>query len=132
MCAWVLALGFVVGALIVLPGWSAELAARSSGTIVTVAVLTVGLQTTTAYFASVGHGYIPPLAWAAFTIFLAQILSVLGWGAGFPWAVPALLSGVAGPEGETVTLAGFIAVAAASAVGFAATVLWWERADHAG
>jgi hypothetical protein len=117
-CLWVIALGFAVGALVVLPGWSAQLAAARLARCSAVAVMIVGLQTTTAFFAGAGRGYILPLAWAAFTIFVAHILSVLGWGAWFPWAVPALLSGVAGPEGESPTLASFVLV---GATGFIAT-----------
>jgi ABC-2 type transport system permease protein len=97
-----------------------------------VAVMIVGLQTTTAFVASAGRGYLPPLAWAVLTIFLAQILTVLGGGAWFPWAVPALLSGAAGPEGETVTTVSLILVAAACVTGWVATTAWWERADQTG
>ena len=97
-----------------------------------VASLVIALQTATAFAASAGRGYIPPLAWAVFTIFLAQILSVLGWGAWFPWAVPALLAGVAGPDGETVSTVSFVLVFVAAALGLVATVMWWQRADQTG
>ena len=100
--------------------------------MVLVALLILVLQTTTAFVAGLGRGYIPALAWAMLTIFLAQILSVLGWGSWFPWAVPALLAGAAGPEGESVTLASFVVVALAALIGFGATIVWWERADQSG
>jgi ABC-2 type transport system permease protein len=129
---WGIVLGFAVGVLIGLPGWSGDVARDMIAVMSGVAVMIVGLQTTTAFVASAGRGYLPPLAWAVLTIFLAQILSVLGWGAWFPWAVPALLSGAAGPEGETVTTVNFILVAAACVAGWVATTAWWERADQTG
>ncbi len=33
------------------------------------------------------------LAWAVATVAASQVLAVLGWGAWFPWAVPAILAG---------------------------------------
>jgi ABC-2 type transport system permease protein len=129
-CAWVIVLGFGLGAVIDLPGFTVDLAINALGTMILVALMTVGLQTTNAFFASAGRGYIPGLAWAAFTIFVAQVLSVLGWGAWFPWAVPALLSGAAGPEGEMPTRWSFVLVGVTVLTGFVATIAWWERTDH--
>jgi ABC-2 type transport system permease protein len=127
---WVIAFGLAIGFFVGLPDWSADLAVASIVLMLVVALLVIALQTMTAFVAGLGRGYIPALAWAMFTIFLAQILSVLGWGALFPWAVPALLAGAAGPEGESVSVASFVIVALASLVGFAATITWWERADQ--
>jgi ABC-2 type transport system permease protein len=129
---WVVVLGLIVGGVVGLPGWSAETTLQMVSTMFVVALLLILLQSTTAFFAGAGRGYIVPLAWAVFTIFVAQVVSVLGWGAWFPWAVPALLSGAAGPEGETLTVGSFIVVAVVAAIGFAATVVWWERADQTG
>jgi ABC-2 type transport system permease protein len=130
--AWVLILGFGIGLVIGLPGWSVEMALHSIGTIALTAVLITLLQTTTAFFAGVGRGYIPPLAWALLTIFVAQVTAVLGWGAWSPWAVPALVSGATGPEGEVATAASFLSVAVTALLGLAATIVWWERADQTG
>ena len=96
------------------------------------ALLTIALQPFTAFFASVGRGYIAGLAWAVLTIFIAQILAVLGWGASFPWAVPALVSGVAGPDAEVVSAGGVAIVAVTAFLGLVATLLWWQRADQTG
>lgn len=132
MSVWVLALGLVVGAVIGLPGWSIELALEGIVRAVVVALLTIGLQSLTALVAGIGRGYIPPLGWAFLMVSLAQIMATLGWGSWFPWAVPALLSGVAGPEGEAVTAASFAVVGLATLIGLAGTFAWWERADQTG
>ena len=132
IAAWVTALGFAIGAAVSIPGWSPDLAGRNLGTLGVIAVMTIGLQTTTALVASAGRGYIPPLGWAVLTIAAAQILAVLGHGAVFPWAVPAIVSGAAGPDGEVATAASYLIVAITVLVGLAATIAWWERADQTG
>jgi ABC-2 type transport system permease protein len=128
--AWVIALGLSVGRIVGLPGWSTSLAIQAVGTIALAAGLLTVLQTTTAFVASAGRGYIPPLAWAVLMIFLAQVLAVLGRGAQFPWAVPALVVGATGPGGEVATATSFVLVAATALLGLAATLMWWERADQ--
>ncbi len=128
--AWVVTLGFAIGALLSIPGWSLALAGRTLGNLALIAVMVIGLQTTTAFFASAGRGYIPPLAWAVLTIVAAQVLAILGHGAVFPWAVPAIVSGAAGPNGEVATVASYLVVAVTVAIGLAATIAWWERADQ--
>jgi ABC-2 type transport system permease protein len=132
IAVWVLTLGIGIGLLIGLPGWSADSALHAVGTIALAALLTMFLQTTTAFFAGVGRGYIPPLAWAVLTIFLAQVMAVLGWGAWFPWAVPALVAGATGPEGEVATGSSLLIVALTAILGLVATLGWWQRADQTG
>ena len=130
--AWVLAVGIAIGALVGLPGWSFDDALRALGSIGLAAVLTVALQSGTALVAGVGRGYIAPLGFAVLTVALAQILAVLGWGAWFPWSVPAILAGAGGSEVEPVTIGGVLVVLVTAGIGLAATVAWWERADQTG
>jgi ABC-2 type transport system permease protein len=66
------------------------------------------------------------------TIFLAQIIAVLGWGAWFPWAVPALIAGATGPDGEVATGSSLVLVALTAILGLAGTLSWWQRADQTG
>jgi ABC-2 type transport system permease protein len=130
--AWVLALGLVIGALIGLPGWSESDADATVAAITFAAVLTIVLQTGAAFFAGVGRGYIAPLAWTVAMIVVSQVLTVLGWGAWFPWSVPALLAGAGGASVEPVTPVGVVVVVVVAAAGLVATVAWWDRADHTG
>jgi ABC-2 type transport system permease protein len=129
---WVIALGLVIGMAVGIPGWSPQLAVDAVVRMALTALLTLALQTVTAFFAGVGRGYIAPLGWAFATIAAAQILAVLGWGAAFPWAVPALVSGAGGPEAPAVPPASYILVVATGAIGLAAVIAWWDRADHTG
>ena len=115
-----------------MPGWSFDDALRALGSIGLAAALTVALQSGTALIAGVGRGYIAPLGFAVLTVALAQILAVLGWGAWFPWSVPAILAGAGGSEVEPVTIGGVVVVLVAAGIGLAGTVAWWERADQSG
>jgi ABC-2 type transport system permease protein len=128
--AWVVALGFAIGSVVGLPGWSPEDATIALNRMAIAAVLTLVLQTATALFAGLGRGYLAPLAWAFVTIAAAQVLAVLGWGSVFPWAVPAMVSGAAGPDAVDVPVSSYLLVTAAGIAGLVATVGWWERSDH--
>lgn len=130
--AWVLVLGMAVGTLVGLPGWVADDATRSIAGIALAAVLTVVLQTWAALFAGIGRGYIAPLGWTVAMVVLSQVLTVLGWGAWFPWSVPALLSGAGGTAVEAVTPAAVVLLVLVAAAGLGATIGWWERADQTG
>ena len=130
--AWVIALGLAIGGSLDLPGWSPSEGMDVVVAISLAAILTVALLGWAAFFASVGRGYIAPLAWTVAMVALSQILTVLGWGAWFPWAVPALLAGAGGTAVEPVTPAGVIVVVVVAAAGLAATIAWWERADQTG
>ncbi len=129
---WVVVLALAIGAVVGLPGWSAEDAAKALAGMAIGALLTIALQTTTAFFAGVGRGYIAPLAWAISMMAVSQVLAVLGWGNWFPWSVPAILAGAGGADVEPVSLGGIVLVVAVALVGLAATIAWWERADQTG
>ena len=130
--AWIIALGLVIGALIGLPGWSVDDAFQAVTGMVLAALLTIALQTITAFFAGVGRGYLAPLAWALATVVASQILAVLGWGSLFPWSVPAILAGAGGPSQEPVSSVAVLLVVGVAAIGLGATIAWWERADQSG
>ena len=132
IAVWVIVLGLVIGALVGLPGWSAADATRSVGGMALAVVLTIALQTTTAFFAGLGRGYIAPLAWAVATLVASQFVGVLGWGSWFPWSVPVILAGAGGADVEPVSLGGVVLVIAVALAGLAGTIAWWERADQTG
>jgi ABC-2 type transport system permease protein len=129
---WVVALGLAIGALVGLPGWSTNDSVRTLEGIGLGVALTIALQTVTAFFAGLGRGYLAPLAWAIVTIAASQVLAVLGWGAWFPWSVPALLAGAGGSAVEPVTPGGVALVVLTAIAGMVATIAWWEHADQTG
>jgi ABC-2 type transport system permease protein len=123
-------LGLAVGWLLDIPGWSMTLGIASCGSLLLITILTFMLMPWVALAASAGRGFLPPMGWAFFTLALAQIAALLGWGDWVPWSVPALLSGAAGREAAQLGPHSYIVVAVTFLLGVAATVLWWRRADQ--
>lgn len=132
LTACILALGLAIGAGLGLPGGSVAVLGRAAADVGLTAVLVLALMPAVALLASAGRGYLPPLGWAILTLFLAQILAAMGWGDWFPWSVPALFSGMAGPRSTQVGIHSYVAVALTCIAGTAGTFAWWRTADHAG
>ncbi len=138
MVVWSLALtllifgvGLVVGTLVLIPGWSMELLRTSFINVLGAAVLTIPLMSFVALLASVGRGYLPPFGWTIFTLVLANIAAIMGWGDWFPWAVPGIFSGAAGPRENLLGMHSYVIVILTSIIGLAATFWWWRNADQA-
>jgi ABC-2 type transport system permease protein len=127
---FIFAIGLVVGRLVVIPGWSEELLRTSFLIIFGTAALTIPLMSFVALLASMGRGYLPPFGWTIFTLFLANLSAILGWGDWLPWAIPGLFSGVAGPRTELLVVHSYVILATASLIGIAATFFWWRSADQ--
>jgi ABC-2 type transport system permease protein len=126
LAAAMLALAVVAGAVVGLPGWSAALASASLVRLAVASVLTILLVWPFALAASAGRGYLPPFGFMLLSLALAQILGTLGYGAYFPWAVPAFYAmGVA-----EVGAVSFALVVLVGLAGVAGTVLWWRYADQ--
>ena len=126
----IFSIGLVVGSLVVIPGWSVELLRTSFTSILGAAVLTLPLMSFVALLASVGRGYMLPFGWTIFTLVLANIAAVMGWGDWFPWSIPAMFSGVAGPEASQLGLHSYVIVMLTSVIGLIATYYWWRNADQ--
>lgn len=122
--------GLLVGMLVSIPGWSSELFSSSVVGVLGSTLLNMFLLPYVALLASMGRGYIPPFGWTILTIALAQIAIITGWGDWFPWAVPGLFSGAAGPRAELLGAHGYAAVIIAGIIGLAATYYWWRTADQ--
>ncbi len=123
-------LGLLVGNLVVIPGWSTELLRTASVDIIGSGVLTIMLLPFVALIASLGRGYMASFGWVILTVFLAQIAAIIGWGDWFPWSVPALFSGAAGPRAELMGIHSYVIVLIASIIGLVATFYWWRSADQ--
>ncbi len=130
LTAMVWGLGWGVGSAIGLSGSSPDLTLYAAGQIAVVAGLTILLLPPFALVASAGRGYLPSIGSIFLAVFLAQILAALGWGPYFPWAVPSLLSGAAGPSAAELGAESYLVVALAGLAGVAGTLAWWRFADQ--
>ncbi len=127
---FVFLLGLIVGTLVEIPGWSTDLLRSAFGDVFGSAALTIALLPYVALLASVGRGYLPSFGWTLLSVFLAQIAAAMGWGDWFPWSVPALFSGAAGPRADLLGTHSYIIVIFTSLIGLAATFWWWRSADQ--
>jgi ABC-2 type transport system permease protein len=123
-------LGLVLGATLQLPGWNNTLAVEAMARMMAAAVMTVLLTTTLGLAASVGQGYLGGIGVMFLTVFLAQVIAVLGYGHLFPWSVPAIYSGAGGTEQEAVGFVGYGLVILVGATSVIANATWWRRADY--
>jgi ABC-2 type transport system permease protein len=130
LTVWVFLLGLLVGNLVVIPGWSEQLLPSASVDVLGSAILTIALLPFVAFFAGFGHGELPAIGWTIMTVVMAQVAAIIGWGDWFPWSVPALFSGAAGPRAELMGIHSYVIVIVASIAGLIATYHWWRNADQ--
>lgn len=110
--------------------WSSDLARQGILLYLLCSILTILLSTPVAIFASVGRGYLSPLGFMIFTIVLAQVFAIIGYGEYFPWAIPALISGADGSGTVMIKASSIIIVALTNIVGLIGTMFWWRYADQ--
>jgi ABC-2 type transport system permease protein len=130
LTAVIYVIGLGVGLAVALPPTSSEIFWQATMIIAATACLTMALATPIAFFASAGRGYLPPMGVAIVAVILAQVSAAAGWGDYFPWSVPALYAGMAGPEYAQLGMVSYVIVILASLAGMIGTFVWWEWADQ--
>lgn len=127
--AYIIAFGFIIGMFIGLPDWSSDIVLHGLYVLMIVTVLTIALSTPVAFFASYGGGYLAPLGFVILMLVISQLIAAAGFGEYFPWAIPALYSGVT--EGVyALDWNGLLIILLTSVVGLFATLYWWLFADQ--
>jgi ABC-2 type transport system permease protein len=121
-----------MGMVLDLPQAPVGLFQQSAARLAIITGLTILLVTPISFIASAGRGYLPPMGVAILAIILAQLVAAAGWGDYFPWSIPALYTGVAGPAYGDLGIVSYLIVFLTSLAGFAATLAWWEWADQPG
>ena len=126
------AAALVTGWIVGLSGWTLALAQHAVPAYWLSALLTVLLCTPVAFVASASRGYLLPIGFVILVLIITQLVGMAlpGLMLYFPWAIPALCSGMAGsalPPPEPVSL---VVLGLTSALGYWATVSWWDHADQ--
>ena len=127
----VLVEGFVLGAALALPGFSAELAVGAVRDALLAAVVAFLLVPVVAWIAMLGRGYLPPLGFALAMLAVGDVLSHTGWAAWFPWSIVPQLIGTIGKPAATIAPASLAVVAVTFVAGVAATIAQLRWADNA-
>jgi ABC-2 type transport system permease protein len=129
LAAWTGALGVGLVTGLRLPGAGAGAVGSGLVRLLLTAIMTIALVAPFALLASVARGYLAPVGGIVLATFLGQIIAALGYGAYFPWAVPALYAGIAGVATRPGPV-GYLLVALVGLAAVLGTGSWWRRADQ--
>ncbi|MCX6649613.1 MAG: ABC transporter permease [Candidatus Bathyarchaeota archaeon] len=129
MISLVAVLGVFLGYAVGLPGLSSEVILNGMSTILVVGVMNILLITPIALVAFVGRGYLPSVGFMFLALALAQISEVIGYGAFFPYAIPALfIKGSMG--GDPLGAVSYLLVLLTCLGGAIGTYAWLRYADQ--
>ncbi|HEX3045169.1 MAG TPA: ABC transporter permease [Bacillota bacterium] len=124
--------GLAAGWVVKLDGWSSGAAFEEFRLFTGTAFLTILLGGPVAFFAAWGKGYLAPMGYLILAMIVTQfvVAALPGLGAYFPWAIPALFSGVAGAGSPQLGIISYLILVGTSLLGAAATLAWWKYADQ--
>lgn len=124
--------GLLSGLIINIPDWSAQMAYHYFIIFIESSLLTILLCTPVAFIASFSRGYLAPLAYVIFTLILTNIV-VIGTPSiaiYIPWVVPALVSGLIGPNLPPIGMTSYLILFFTFILGLIGTLAWWRFADQ--
>jgi len=126
------AVGLASGWVVHLSGWSGDILLHACIIYSITSVLTILLCTPVPFFACWGRGYLLPIAFIILIMIITQFIGIgmpalAPW---FPWAVPALYCGAAGPLSPHIHTISYIILVITSAAGILMTLAWWRYADQ--
>jgi ABC-type transport system involved in multi-copper enzyme maturation permease subunit len=127
----VLVEGFVLGAALALPDFSATAASGAVHDALLAGAIAYLLVPVVAWIAMLGRGYLPPLGFALAMLVLGDVFSHTGWAAWFPWSIVPQFIGAIGKPATTVAASSLIVVALTFLAGIAATIAQLRWADNA-
>jgi ABC-2 type transport system permease protein len=125
-----LLLGFIISIALGLPGFEWSLFTKELYTYFITTLLTILVGTPIALMALMGRGYLTPLGFLVLSIVFAQIISALGFGTYFPWAIPGIYSGSGGHYKEALNFFSYLILVFTSLAGYYLTILWWRLSDQ--
>jgi ABC-2 type transport system permease protein len=135
--AWCLAIqggmllaALLIGACLGLPGGTAESLRAGLVQCLCVSAMSFCLAIPFGLVANLSRGIMAAVGLLFLTLFFGVVLVCLGWGAYFPWAIPALSSGAAGLRSIDLGVLQLSLVALAGLAGTLGSMLWWRWADQ--
>jgi ABC-2 type transport system permease protein len=126
----VYAVALGLGAGLQLPGWSVSVAVNGLEHLLVSGGLTILLVIPFSLIACITRGYLPAIGGLFLVLILAQVFNTLGYALFFPWAIPALYSGMAGGTAASPNLVSYVLVILVGLISALATGLWWQYADQ--
>lgn len=122
----------LTGTVVGIPGWNQAALSPFLENYMVCTILTTLLITPVAFVASAGRGYMLPISFVILVLILTQLLflGVPTLSIWFPWAIPALYSGIAGDAVPQPTKISYLLYALVVLGGLFGTTSWWRYADH--
>jgi ABC-2 type transport system permease protein len=124
--------GLLAGFAVKLDGWSKEAFSNNIIKFSLSSLMTIVLITPVAFVTSISRGYLLPMGFLILILIITQLsfVGLPGITPYFPWAIPGIYSGAAGPFSPKPVLLSYIILGMTSILGFAGTVAWWRYADQ--
>jgi ABC-2 type transport system permease protein len=124
--------GILAGMAVNLTGWSVDTVYHFFIKFAGSSFLTILLVTPVAFIASYGRGYLLPIGFTILTLILTQLIfiGIPGITPYFPWALPALYSGVAGIDVPQPGCISYMLFFFTIVSGLLGTILWWRFSDQ--
>ncbi|MDD5766837.1 MAG: ABC transporter permease [Candidatus Marinimicrobia bacterium] len=124
--------GTISGKLVGMDGWSITLFRQASGIFSITTLMTIVLCTPVAFFASYGRGFLVPIGYLIGIMMITQfaVSAIPVVAPYFPWAIPVLYGGSAGPESAQLGVISYFILIFTGILGLAGTLLWWRYADQ--
>lgn len=127
-----LVIGITAGFFVNLERWTKDIFLNSIIVYAVTSFLTIILVTPIAFITCASRNYLLPFATLILILIVTQFSFVgfEGITPYFPWSVPALYSGIAGPGAPSERLISYFIVVLTSLAGYFGTSAWWRYADH--
>jgi ABC-2 type transport system permease protein len=126
----VLAEAFVIGTLLGLPGFSAQLAVAAVRNAILAAAISYLVVPVVAWVTVAGRGYMPPIAFSIAMLGLGNLFSKTGWSVWFPWSIVPALIGMVGTPVQALPAGSYVVLAFTFVGGVAATIAQLRYADN--
>ena len=132
LLAFLYLFGITTGLLIHLDGMNRQLFMQKTEVYFISAFLTIILFPVITFITCVSRGYLLPVGCAILILIATQFIFIgLPWLTPyFPWAIPGLYSGVAGPLSPKPGFISFFILGFTSVLGIFLTSAWWKYADQ--
>src|SRR5690625_1260502 len=130
LSVYIISVGFLLGTIVDLPLWQKIINDQYIQMLVLVTFLTIILTTPIAFFATIGRGYLGAIGFIVIILISSQLITAIGYGSYFPWALPALLSGIIEFNQFSLTGSQWIILIGTSFLGVLFTIYSWLYIDY--
>jgi ABC-2 type transport system permease protein len=124
--------GILSGLVVHLDGWKSELLLKNLGVFSASSFLTILLFPVISLVTCISRGYLLPVGVTILLLIATQFMfiGVPSITPYIPWAIPGLISGVAGPFSPKPVLTSYFILGLTTIVGIGGTAAWWRYADQ--